>query len=244
MKLFISFLIALVTIVTIANAQVDSTLIHKRIKELSLARALKVPMVLMGAGTMAIVDIDFIGRADLYEERNEKFSSFRSHIDDYLQYAPITGVLSLNAFGIKGQNDLPTQMWLLAKSELLMTAIVFPLKNITSVPRPDTGVPNSFPSGHTAQAFVAASFMHKEYGRQNPLYSVLAYGTATTVAVLRVMNNRHWSTDILFGAGIGILSTNLVYLLHNEKRIKRSRMLAIPTYQNGNFGLKAFISLK
>jgi membrane-associated phospholipid phosphatase len=85
--------------------------------------------------------------------------------------------------------------------------------------------------------------MHREYGKQNPWYSVLAYGTATSVGVLRMMNNRHWSTDVLMGAGIGILSTNLVYLLHNGKRIKKTKLFTVPTYQNGNFGLKAIISL-
>lgn len=198
----------------------------------------------MGAGAFAISDTDLIGREEVYEERNEKFSTFRSHADDYIQYAPIALVISMNAMGKKGQHNFGTQMWLLAKSELLMAAIVCPLKKFTEVPRPDTGMPNSFPSGHTAQAFVAATFMHKEYGKQNPWYSVLAYGTATSVGVLRMMNNRHWSTDVLFGAGIGILSTNLVYLLHNEKRIKRAKMLAVPTYQKNNFGIKAIISLK
>jgi membrane-associated phospholipid phosphatase len=187
--------------------------------------------------------MNFIGREEIYEERNENFSSFRSHTDDYLQYAPIVGVLTLNALGVKGEHNLSTQMSLLAKSELLMMAIVFPLKKITAVPRPDTGTPNSFPSGHTAQAFVAATFMHKEYGKQNPLYSVLAYGTATSVGVLRMMNNRHWSTDVLVGAGIGILFTNLIYLFHDNRRDKRSKIIAVPTYQNKTIGVNAIISL-
>lgn len=225
------------------KAQVDSALLHKQIKEIKFSRAVKAPLILIGAGVLAINDIDFIGRAELYEERNEKFSTFRSHLDDYIQYAPIATVITLNALGVKGQNKFGNQIWLLAKSELLMDAIVFPLKRITAVPRPDTGIPNSFPSGHTAQAFVAATFLHKEYGRQNPWYSILAYGTATSVGALRMLNNRHWSTDVLVGAGIGILSTNLVYLLHNEKKIRKARMFAVPTYQDGNIGLKAIISL-
>jgi len=244
MKVRISVLILCFWISINAIAQSDSSLVHRKLNELRFLKAVKAPIVLMGAGMMAITDIDFLGRADLYEECNEKFSTFRSHADDYLQYAPIAGVLSLNALGIKGQNNLATQMWLLAKSELLMSAMVVPLKMVTEVPRPDTGMPNSFPSGHTAQAFVAATFMHKEYGKQNPVYSVLAYGAATSVGVLRMMNNRHWSTDVLFGAGIGILSTNLVYLLHNNKRIRKTRILTVPTYQDRNIGLKAIISLK
>lgn len=45
-----------------------------------------------------------------------------------------------------------------------MLAIVYTLKNTVGEGRPDSGRRNSFPSGHTAQAFVAASFLAKEYG--------------------------------------------------------------------------------
>jgi membrane-associated phospholipid phosphatase len=242
-NLRISILNLLLVISFQTIAQADSISVCKEIREMKISRAIKTPLILMSASAFAFTDTDFIGRADIFEDRNENFSSFRTHLDDYIQYAPIAGVITLNALGVRGQNKFSTQMWLLAKSELLMNAIVYPLKRITAVPRPDTGVPTSFPSGHTAQAFVAATFMHREYGKQNPWYSVLAYGTATSVGVLRMMNNRHWSTDVLMGAGIGILSTNLVYLLHNGKRIKKTKLFTVPTYQNGNFGLKAIISL-
>ncbi|MBZ0247190.1 MAG: phosphatase PAP2 family protein [Cyclobacteriaceae bacterium] len=242
-NLRISIFIICLSTVHLANAQVDSLRVYKEINKINLRKTISAPIILGGAGLLAISDIDIIGRADLYEERNEKFSTFRSHADDYMQYAPIAGVVALNGLGIKGQHDFATQMWLLTKSELLMMTFVFPLKKFTSVPRPDTGMPNSFPSGHTAQAFVAATFMHKEYGKQNPLYSVLAYGTATSVGVLRMMNNRHWSTDVLVGAGIGILSTNLVYFFHDQKRLRRSKIMAVPTYQDKNIGINAIISL-
>ena len=201
-------------------------------------------MLLMGLGLIAQTNVDYLGKADLYEDRNENFPSFRTHVDDYLQYAPIAGVITLNALGVRGENDFRTQMWLLAKSELLMSAIVLPLKSVVTEPRPDTGMPNSFPSGHTAQAFVAATFMHKEYGKEHPMYSVMAYGTAAAIGALRIMNNRHWSNDVLFGAGIGILSTNLIYLLHDNKQIRKSRMMAVPTYQDGNIGFKAIVKIK
>ena len=50
-----------------------------------------------------------------------------------------------------------------------MSAVVYTLKNTTDVPRPDNSTYNSFPSGHTAQAFVAATFLHKEYGHKKYL---------------------------------------------------------------------------
>ncbi|HNP19020.1 MAG TPA: phosphatase PAP2 family protein [Fulvivirga sp.] len=230
-----------------SKAQVDSTLINKHLHKANLKRASIAPLLFMGVGTLTFADIDFIGRADIYEERNERTAKFKTHADDYLQYAPIATVLGLNVLGVKGKHNFKRQMWLLAKSELVMMAIVEPLKKVTEIPRPDGTNFSSFPSGHTAQAFVAATFIHKEYGGQNPLYSVLGFGSAAAVGVLRILNNRHWTTDVFFGAGIGILSTNLVYLWADHQKSKHPKMLniiAMPTYGNKIFGIGLIIPLK
>ncbi len=242
------FLLVVLCLITYqAKAQIDSTLISKHLQKSNLQRAFMTPLLFMGVGTLTFADIDFIGREDIYEERNERASKFKTHVDDYLQYSPIAAVLGLNAMGIKGKHSFTRQMWLLVKSELVMMAIVVPLKQVTEVPRPDGSNFSSFPSGHTAQAFVAATFIHKEYGDKNPLYSVLGFGSATAVGALRILNNRHWTTDVFFGAAIGILSTNLVYLRADREKIRRPKRLniiAMPIYQNGNFGLGAIIPLK
>jgi len=113
------------------------------------------------------------------------------------------------------------------------------------VPRPDTGYPTSFPSGHTAQAFAAATFLVKEYGHKNVWYSVGAYSMATSVGVLRVMNNRHWISDVLAGAGVGIFSTNLAYLTHryrwgkNRKKLSSSTIV-LPSY-DGHSGMVSMV---
>jgi hypothetical protein len=136
-NLRISILNLLLVISFQTIAQADSISVCKEIREMKISRAIKTPLILMSASAFAFTDTDFIGRADIFEDRNENFSSFRTHLDDYIQYAPIAGVITLNALGVRGQNKFSTQMWLLAKSELLMNAIVYPLKRITAVPRPD-----------------------------------------------------------------------------------------------------------
>lgn len=203
--------------------------------------------MLISAGLFSTTDNDLLNKYSVYEERNEESPQFHTNVDDYLQYAPIVGVYALNAFGIKGKNDFANRTALLIKSELFMMAMVLPLKKFTSVPRPDTGEPNSFPSGHTAQAFAAATFLHKEYGKEHPGYSVLAYGSATAVGELRIMNNRHWVSDVLVGAGIGILATNLAYLTHQYKwgkKYKRlSGMMVTPTYGQRSLGMYMMIPI-
>jgi len=200
-----------------------------------------VPSILIGAGLVSMTDNEVFDRFEIEEERNEYLPRFRTHADDYLQFAPVVAVYGLNALGIKGEHDFANRTVLLIKSELIMAALVLPLKKLTAFPRPDTGAPTSFPSGHTAQAFAAATFLHKEYGKEHPLYSILGYTTATGIGVLRVLNNRHWMSDVLVGAGIGILSTNLAYLTHQYnwgKHHKRfSGATVIPSYGQKAMGL-------
>lgn len=217
----------------IRNVSVDTLSINIRQGPKQFSKALRTPLLLIGAGVYAMSDNDVLSRYEFKEERDEYFPTFRHRADDYLQFAPIVAVYGLNALGIKGKHDFRTRSMLLLKSELIMTALTFSLKKITAVPRPDTGQPTSFPSGHTAQAFAAATFMVKEYGDRSVLYSIGAYSLASGIGVMRVMNNRHWISDVLAGAGIGILSTNLAYFLHDHSRKgkgKRHASLILPSY--------------
>lgn len=145
--------------------------------------------------------------------RNRYTPDFRSTLDNYTQYAPAATVFALKAAGVKGRNKLGRSAINWGGGMLVMGGLVNGLKYSTKVMRPDGSTRNSFPSGHTATAFMNATFMHKEYGHINPLYSVLGYSMATYTGVSRSLNNRHWLSDILAGAGIGILSTELSYLI-------------------------------
>ncbi len=184
------------------------------------------PVALITTGTVIMLDTDadefFLSNFEVREERNENFLNFSNHADDYLQYAPAVGALVISLSGVRGQHDLPNQIALLVKSELLMTAVVYSLKYTVGEARPDSGQKNSFPSGHTAQAFAAATFLSKEYGYKSIWISIGAYTAAGTVGVFRMLNNRHWISDVLVGAGIGILSTELVYFTHKNRWGKKN----------------------
>jgi len=72
---------------------------------------------------------------------------------------------------------------------------------------------DSFPSGHTATAFAAASTLSYFYPEGAVPY--IAYSLAAAVAVSRVMEETHWVSDCVLGAGIGYLSTLLVTKWNN-----------------------------
>lgn len=55
--------------------------------------------------------------------------------------------------------------------------------------------------------------------------SVMAYSIAGGIGIMRVMNNRHWISDVLAGVGVGLLSTNIAYLTHQYRWGKRKNPL-------------------
>ena len=150
--------------------------------------------------------------ADLRNSRTRLLTNFHSEIDNYTQFAPAVLALGLNVAGVEGRSDLGRFAVSSALAYGIMAGIVNPIKYGAKEMRPDGSTRNSFPSGHTATAFVSATILHKEYGlTRSPWYSIAGYGVATATGVMRVLNNRHWISDVLSGAGIGIFSTELAY---------------------------------
>jgi membrane-associated phospholipid phosphatase len=204
------------------------------------------PSILIGTGLIAATDNEIFDKWEIKELRDSIAPNFHTTADNYLQYAPLAAVFILKGAGVKSASDWPDLTLLIIKSEIIMTGIVFPLKSIVDETRPDGGS-HSFPSGHTAQAFVAATILHKEFGKARPYISVLGYLTASTVGVLRIMNDRHWASDVLVGAGIGILSTNVAYLTHRYRPHRRhamlSRALVTPTWSRHAPGLSVSLRI-
>ncbi len=166
---------------------------------------------------------------DNTHSRTRLLTNFHNEIDNYTQYVPFALAAGLNFAGVEGRSDHWRFLASSAMSYAIMAAIVNPIKYSAKEMRPDGSTRNSWPSGHTATAFVSATILHKEYGlTRSPWYSVAGYAVATATGVMRVLNNRHWVSDVLSGAGIGIVSTELAYgisdLLFKGKHLKRNDM--------------------
>lgn len=97
---------------------------------------------------------------------------------------------------------------------MLAGVSVFGVKTLTKVIRPDGSTPNSFPSGHTATAFVGAEILRREYWNVSPWIGIAGYAVAAGTGFLRMYNNRHWLTDVVAGAGFGILCAQAAYWLY------------------------------
>ena len=148
-----------------------------------------------------------------YNVRSTVMPNFRTEFDDYIQYAPLGLTAVLKACGVETRSNWWRFLASSAFSAVTTTAVVNSIKYTVKEMRPDGSRRNSFPSGHTSTAFMAATIMHKELGARSPWYSVGAYTVATATGIMRVLNNRHWINDIVFGAGVGITSVNIGYFL-------------------------------
>lgn len=144
--------------------------------------------------------------------RNKFVYEFHNETDNYSQYLPLVAATGLKAAGYEGRSNWPRYLVSSAASYVVMAALVNGIKYTAKELRPDDTSHNSFPSGHTATAFAAATIFHKEYGMtRSPWFSIAGYALATATGCMRVLNNRHWVSDTFAGAGIGILSTELGY---------------------------------
>ncbi|WP_335964580.1 phosphatase PAP2 family protein [Galbibacter sp. PAP.153] len=188
-------------------------------------KALIVPSVMIGYGLIAteshsLININNGIKEEVTEHIDEKFT-----VDDISQYAPAIAVYGLNMFGVKGKHNLKDRSIVLATSYLIMSSSVLGLKTITRVERPDGSSRNSFPSGHTATAFVGAEFLWQEYKDVSIWYGIAGYAVATGTGFFRIYNDRHWFSDVVAGAGIGILSTKIAYWITPfiEKKVFKKR---------------------
>ncbi len=169
------------------------------------------------------------------------------HIDNYLMFAPTLSVYALNAAGIHGAHNFKDRTIILLMANVIANGTVFSVKSWSHEMRPDGSDYQSFPSGHTAEAFVGAEFMRMEYKDVSPWYGVAGYAMATATGVLRMYNDKHWFSDVVAGAGVGIASTRLAYWLYpkvqglfGKKADPEKVSVLMPTYQSGSFGL-AFV---
>lgn len=147
--------------------------------------------------------------------------TFENHFDDYVQYVPLAAKYIMKASGVKGRTSWGRMVTSDLFAVALMAGSVELLKNTIDMQRPDESTCNSFPSGHTATAFMAATLLCKEYGHISPWISVASYALASSTAMGRQLNSRHWTSDLMVGAGIGVVSAELGYyfadLIFKEK---------------------------
>jgi membrane-associated phospholipid phosphatase len=119
-------------------------------------------------------------------------------LGDVGQFVPVGGSLLLTAAHRDGKGVSE-----LAFSTAATLALVHSLKPIINRRRPNGGS-RSFPSGHTAMAFVGAGFLQRRYGWG---WGAPAYAVGIFVGYSRVHAKEHYTTDVIAGGAIGLASS-------------------------------------
>src|SRR5574344_418215 len=156
--------------------------------------------------------------------RQEYLPKFKNSIDNYIQYSPYAVLMGLKLSGVKGRSSWKRMFLSQAFSSSIMFVTVQGIKHTSHEKRPDGSDNNSFPSGHTAGA----------------------YTLATTTGLMRVANNKHWLSDVMTGAGIGIISTELGYyiadLICKDKGLNKTPKFSENMLSN-RFDIPSFLGL-
>ena len=200
-------------------------------------------VALFGAGLAALSLTDepvshfFVGLS----QRNKAVSSASNLITSFGGVYEVITIAGFATYGFVFKNEkIKSTAFLATQAYLTAGAIETILKYLTNRQRPDyinpttnnsdpnfhgpfykfskttTGTTNSsFPSGHTTAVFAAATVYAMEY-RHHPWIPIFAYSFATLVGISRMTENKHWPTDVLAGAALGILSGRQV--VHNYHR--------------------------
>lgn len=174
------------------------------------------PTTLISYGVLA----QFVPALDDFDlSIREGFSSFNQNkckVDDYIQYLPTLAFAGLGTLGVETDYKFVDRLCIGAIAYTITGGVVLTTKQLTGIQRPDGSANNSFPSGHTALSFVGADLVYQTYKDSSPIYGIAAYACATTVGFLRMYNNRHWFSDVVCGAGVGILASRVSFWAFNK----------------------------
>jgi hypothetical protein len=220
------------------SAQIDSVQPQHRYPFTLKNQAIPATMILTGSlmnfGNIKYAVHDAIG------------NTTDTRVDNYLQYAPIAEMYLADAIGLKHRNSIFHQTTYMFLSEVITSGIVQSLKYLTQVDRPNGGT-LSFPSGHTSNAFATANVLYHEFRETSPVIAYSGFAFSTATGVLRMTNNRHWISDVLAGAGIGMLVSNLVYHfepLKNWNPFERKKFVVLPGFHYLDSGAMVSIDVR
>lgn len=164
--------------------------------------------------------------------------NFSTKADEYLWLVPTAAVYGLNAAGIQGKNNFRDRTVIVLIANIISQGGSQITKRIIHETRPNLSDNQSFPSAHTAAAFTAAEFLYQEYKDVSPWIGLSGYAVAGATGVLRMYNNQHYLSDVIAGAGLGILSTKIAYTVYPfvARHLFKNysfKTVAIPAYTEG-----------
>jgi PAP2 superfamily len=195
-------------LVFMGNAQTKDTIVAVKKQDPIKYKQFIAPVALITAGTLIL---NSALNDDLQSKTNSTFGeNFHTNADDLLPFVPVAQIYFGKKMGFKPKNDFQHQTINIFIANVMAVSVTEILKRSYNKQRPDQSDNLSFPSGHTTVAFTNASLLYYEYKDSNLWYASSGFLFATATGILRVANNKHYTSDVLAGAGIGLASGLIV----------------------------------
>ena len=169
-----------------------------------------------GIGLMALFTTDRITGDEMFE-REIRASRPISYAGSVYGLGAVAGTFYL--VGRARKDDRARETGLLSAEALVDSVIMGEaLKGISQRARPLAGVErseffdggNSFPSGHSTQAWAVATVIANEYKHRRTV-QIAAYGIAGAVSVARFTGHRHYLSDVIAGSALGYGIGKFIY---------------------------------
>ena len=232
-------------LIFIGNAQIKDSISTSQPKDKIAYKQFIAPVALITTGALML---NTALNDDLQSNANRYFGEdFETNADNILPFVPVAQIYLGKTFGYKQKNDFHHQTINIAIANVMAVSVTEVLKRTVKEERPDQSNDLSFPSGHTAVAFTNAALLYYEYKDSNLWYASSGFLFASATGILRIANNKHYTSDVLAGAGIGLASGLIVSYWNPFKSVsfgKKNKNTAFIYPQIGSqIGLGALIQL-
>jgi hypothetical protein len=127
----------------------------------------------------------------------------------FLGYGLVQGGVGVGTYLVGKLIDGPKTTHIgvdLVRAQLVTAAMTYGLKSTVRRERPDASAGYSFPSGHASVTFASATVLARHFGWKG----YLTYAASSYVAASRLHDNRHFLSDVIFGAAIGTVAGRTV----------------------------------
>jgi len=148
------------------------------------------------------------------------YPNFHTNAADYLMWVPSASIYTMDAFHVKTQHNFKEHLILDVSSVLVTGGLGFGMREISKHISVYNTHNTKFPSGHAANVFRGAEIVHQELKYSHPVLSYTGYVVATGVGLLRIYTKDHLLSEVVAGAGLGILSTKLTYWVFGKVKEK------------------------
>lgn len=146
----------------------------------------------------------------------QNYPGFHTNAANFVMWTPSASVYAMDALNVKTAHNFREHLIIEAGSVIITGGIGYGMRLISRNIKAYKTNGSKFPSGHTANAFRGAEIVHQELKKTQPAWSYSGYLVAIGVGVLRIYGKDHLLSEVLAGAGLGILSTKLTYWIFGK----------------------------